>query len=143
MYAVTMAAQPQQRAVRNLRLELAAFQTARLEVQGTAIVRCVAGRLRITQSTDRQDYFVTRGMYFATSKQSVIVLASLDDSSTALVALTEAVRNPPPGISSVHIDYEQIQSLIDKAQRMRAAELRNWCAAAWEWGKRLIGRLRS
>jgi hypothetical protein len=108
-----------------------------IDVERGAAIRCVGGKVWLTQEGDARDYVVPAGTTFCTDRAGRIVATALDTTSAVIVCKAQAHCMP----GTVTIDsVERFTSAAKAAQCAYMAELFGTFA---RWVKRSVRRTTS
>lgn len=114
------------------RIVLAHREATSIDVPAGAAIRCVAGRIWLTQEGDQGDYFVPAGTTFCTDRRGRVVVSATDGASVLQVH-----RAAPQSYTPGAVSIDSIDSLAHAARAAQAQHVAGFFASVlgrvWGW----------
>jgi DUF2917 family protein len=110
------------------RLDLAPDKTASVAAARGTAVRCLSGRLWLTQEGHWRDYVLVPGVSYVSHGNGKIVLNSPDAASAASIYRIDPAPTSTTCDARLHLDAGVIARIERQARRARAAEIARWFA---------------
>jgi hypothetical protein len=121
--------------------DLAAGETHSIAGRRGIVVRCLAGRLWVTQEGDRQDHIVPAGAFYCSAGKGRIVVNADADGTRIAVYRVQPVPAGEWSRNAVRFDADFVESVHRAARQESARHFATLVCGAWRYMQRAWRRL--